>query len=151
MEQNYFIYNGRRYGAGTTIKVKNYNYTGNKDCEQEAIFDRVVNNKFVIRIGDKRYVYPKDMFYKILLEVDENIDSQYSNKMETYQSSQNVNKKIKLTDEFKIDGLFIAWVWYIFIMAVATIFYSRIGIWILASIVFFSYRNKKLREAGYKS
>ena len=53
-------------------------------------------------------------------------------------------------DELNIDGLFLAWMWYIFIMAIATIFYARIGIWLFASVIFFSYRNNKLKEEGYK-
>jgi hypothetical protein len=60
------------------------------------------------------------------------------------------NKKHTLTEELSVEGLFIAWIWYIFIMVVAIIFNARIGIWLLASIIFFNYRNKKLKEAGFK-
>ena len=59
-------------------------------------------------------------------------------------------KSHTFSDELNIDGLLIAWIWYVFIMVVGSIFYDRIGIWIITSVIFFSYRNKKLKEAGYK-
>jgi hypothetical protein len=64
--------------------------------------------------------------------------------------TSNTPKQRTLKDELNIDGLLIAWIWYIFIMVIGTIFKGNIAIWIFTSIIFFNYRNKKLREAGYK-
>ena len=53
-------------------------------------------------------------------------------------------------DELRIDALCIAWVWYIFIMVIGTIFYDRLMIWGFATFVFGLYRDEKLKEAGLK-
>mgnify|MGYP003292042507 CR=1 FL=1 len=61
-----------------------------------------------------------------------------------YSSGKMLDKTVN------IDGLFIAWIWYIAIMLILFIFYDRLVGWIAVSIIFFNYRNKKLREAGFK-
>jgi hypothetical protein len=48
----------------------------------------------------------------------------------------------------EIDGLFLGWVWYIFLMAIGTIFNGAIFIWLMISIVFFNWRAKKIKEEG---
>ena len=62
----------------------------------------------------------------------------------------NVKKKATFKDELNIDGMFIAWLWYVFIMLIATIFKDNIIIWTLTSLIFFHYRKTKLKEAGYQ-
>ena len=46
--------------------------------------------------------------------------------------------------------MLVAWVWYIFLMCITTVFMHNIIWWVLISCVFFNYRSKKLREAGFK-
>ena len=55
-----------------------------------------------------------------------------------------------LGEEMNVPDLGLAWIWYIIIMAVSFIFTDRLFIWVIASVIFFNYRKKKLREAGYK-
>ena len=61
------------------------------------------------------------------------------------------NRKPTFKEQMDIPGLCLAFVWYIIVMFVAVIFNDRVGIWLIASLIFFSYRNNKLRKAGYKS
>jgi hypothetical protein len=98
---------------------------------------------YVVEIYGKEYVYTREDFYDNFLGV-------YEQKNKIAREFKETSVKHTILDELNIDGLFIAWAWYIFIMVIAALFYDRIGIWILASIIFFVYRNKKLKEAGYK-
>lgn len=43
----------------------------------------------------------------------------------------------------EIDGLPLAWMWYIFLMAMSTIFKDNVGLWILFSVAFFWHRYEK--------
>ena len=47
-----------------------------------------------------------------------------------------------------IDGMFLGWVWYIFLMAVSIIFKSAILLWVIISVVFFNWRAKKIKKEG---
>lgn len=148
MMQNYFIFNGISYYSGTIIKIKASN-----SCVKttEAVFlgyetDR---HKYVLSYeGNKEVWYPEDFFNDIFIGVTKSCDKQYQNWVDTRIYSHNHSPTF--ADELNIDGMFIAWIWYVFIMVVAIIFKDRLVIWIFASIIFFNYRNEKLRKAGYK-
>jgi hypothetical protein len=99
--------------------------------------------EYNIKIYDKEYTYNEKRFYNAFVGIYEHTEDV----VKTYHKDK---RKLTFFEELNIDCLFIAWMWYIFIMAVAIIFYDRLVIWFLASVVFFSYRNKKLKEAGYK-
>lgn len=145
MRQNYFVYNGKRYNSGTIVVIawcNNITYTVSK-TRATFICYNTESKEYTVEIYGNQYVYAEDRFFKVLhYVVDANAET-----------NRNIRKEPKshtFADELNIDGLLIAWIWYVFIMAVGVIFYDRIGIWILASVIFFSYRNKKLKEAGYK-
>lgn len=153
MKQNYFIYYGKSYGSGTTIVVKYYDHIAKITYETEAIFlyyDPKLN-AYAFKFKNKDYIniYPGKAFYDIIVSVLENkIDSNYINYI---QSCPEISaKKWTLKKELSIDSLLIAWVWYLFIMAIGTIFKGNVLIWIFASLIFFSYRNTKLKERGFK-
>lgn len=142
MKEKYFIYKGKRYNSGTTIVIwwtcsyiKSVMRTSATFVEHD-----LSNDQYVVDIYGKKYFYSKDHFFSVLCTV---VDKEETN-------APKAAKSHTFTDELNIDGLLIAWIWYVFIMAIGVIFYDRIGIWILASVVFFNYRNKKLKEAGYK-
>ena len=145
MKQHYFLRNGQKYDTGTMIRIKQFNYVTGKLYEIDAKFISYdfENNKYELEINNIIKKYSKNDFDRMLC----GIVVENNNEYRSYQLVQR-NKTFK--DELDVDGLLFAWMWYIFIMAIATIFYERIGIWILASIIFFNYRNKKLKEAGYK-
>lgn len=145
----HFDYDGKRYASGTIIQIKP---TRNKQyvlCE-EAVFLYHVPEKHwhVIAFGpeDELILSSKD-FFNILIGVVKLQNTKYAE-----QICQNINTEIKditFGQELQIDGMLIAWIWYIFLMILITFFHDRIIGYIGFSIIFFRYRNKKLREAGY--
>ncbi len=146
MKQNYFVYNDKRYDTGTMIILSRFDIYSRRVCNTKAKFlwyDAELK-RYSVEIYGKEYIYEKESFNKDFLGIYE------PNKTTAATQTSANNKAYTFSDELNIDGLLIAWIWYVFIMAVAVIFYDRIGIWILASIIFFNYRNKKLKEAGYK-
>ena len=145
MKQYYFLCNGHKYDTGTMIRVKQFNYITGKLNEIDAKFIsyNLENNKYELEINNATKQYSKNDFDRVFC----GIIGENNNKHHPPQLTQ---KKPTFQEELEIDGLLFAWMWYVFIMAIATIFYDRIGIWIFASVIFFNYRNKKLKEAGCK-
>lgn len=143
MRQNYFVYNGMQYNSGTVIVIRWFSCVSRSLCDTNATFlyFDTDENKYFVDIYGKTYEYTTKDFYNNFRRV-------YNKRNNTKQNI--APKEHTFIDELENDGLLIAWVWYIFIMMVAVIFYDRIGLWILTSIIFFNYRNKKLKEAGYK-
>ena len=144
MKQNYFMYNGKKYDSGTDIIIKWCCPIVKNVLNADATFiDYDTETKlYTVDIYGSRYTYSESNFFASLCCV-------LSKQTRTIQVNQ-YTPNYTFVNELNIDGMLIAWFWYIFIMLMAMIFYDRIGIWILASIVFFNYRNKKLKEAGYK-
>lgn len=145
MRQNYFVYNGKRYNSGTIIVIKWCNNITRTVLNTRATFIdyNTERKEYTVEVYGNKYVYTEDKFLKVLCNVVDADDKINGN----IQSEQ---KRYTFTDELNIDGLLIAWIWYIFIMVVGIIFHDRIGIWILTSVIFFNYRDKKLKEVGYK-
>ena len=145
MIQNYFIYNGIKYVSGTMIRIKQFNYITGKLHEVNALFIayHIDSCEYELKIDNLTSMYSKGRFEKVFCGIA-------GQNVVKHNQFQTTKKELKFKDELGIDGLLIAWMWYVFIMAIAIIFYDRIGIWILASVIFFNYRNKKLKEEGYK-
>jgi hypothetical protein len=145
VKQNYFIYNDNRYEAGTIVVLSRFDYISRRVCDTKVKFlwHDAEAKEYSVEIYGKEYIYTEEFFCDNIIEIyDPNkpIINMHANNVKTHT----------FLDELNVDGLFIAWMWYVFIMAVGTIFYDRVGIWIFTSIIFFRYRNKKLKEAGYK-
>ena len=138
MKKDYVVHKGKRYNSGDTININWYTrgyqngtfpYTGTfLDCDEEK-------DEYRIIVNGQTYCYNKICFSRTMREEKE--------------IKVSTKKQATLKDELNIDGLFIAWMWYVFIMALSIIFYDRIAIWIIASLIFFNYRKNKLKEAGY--
>ena len=145
MRKNYFIYNGEQYNEGESIVIKFFDHMAGKTYNAHAkfLYYDTINKEYYVEIYGKKYAYTEDLFYK-------NLCNKGNPRAPTEKSYNVKNKQYTFIDELNIDGLLIAWIWYIFIMAVGVIFYDRIGIWILASVIFFNYRKRKLKEEGYK-
>lgn len=144
MKQNYVVYKGKRYNSGDTIDIlwhtcgslNSYKHTGTFiDCDEEK-------DEYRFSVDGITYNFNKVCFYQIMYNKTANNNTQ--------PIVSNTSNKPTFKDELKIDSLLIAWIWYVFIMALAVIFKDCVLIWVLASVIFFSYRNKKIREAGYK-
>ena len=145
MKQNYFVYNGKKYYSGTilhVLKISDISYKMYRTNAEFLWYD-TETKEYNIKIYDKEYTYNEKRFYNAFVGIYEHTEDV----VKTYHKDK---RKLTFFEELNIDCLFIAWMWYIFIMVTAIIFYDRIYIWIFASIIFFNYRNKKLKEAGYK-
>lgn len=144
MRQEYFTHNNIRYDSGSIIILSRFDYLSRRVCNTKATFlyYDTETNEYCVDVYGKQERYSTTRFY-------EDFVGPYQHQVQT--SNQNdACKQYTFADELNIDGLIIAWIWYVFIMAIGVIFYDRISIWIVASIIFFNYRNKKLKEAGYK-
>lgn len=144
MKQNCVVCKGNQYNSGDTMNIlwypngcKNaHPYTGVfLNCDEEK-------DEYSFIVDGKTYCYNKICFYQIVLSKD----AQKNNKCK----KNKYVKEITLKEELNIDGMLIAWIWYLFIMAISIIFKGAIIIWIIASYIFFDYRKTKLKEAGYK-
>ena len=144
MKQDYLIYKGKKYNSGDIMDILWYtcgyqiarDYKGIFiDCDEEK-------NEYRFMVDGKIYCFNKTCFYRIIK------DNTIVNKNEN--CIKIIPEKNIFKDELNIDGMLIAWIWYIFIMAVLTIFNNRILGWISASIIFFSYRHNKLKQGGNK-
>lgn len=142
MKREYFVHNGVQYNKGTIIIIQWPSIYARCLCDEKATFLYYDTDtcEYIIEIFGKTYNYSKESFERDFKGV---YGQNKAAIMPTYT-------KYTFSDELNIDGLMIAWIWYVFIMIVATIFHDRVGLWVLASIVFFTYRNNKLKEAGYK-
>ena len=135
--RNYFEYNGKKYYTGTIFIMKvskmlyEYTFVG-YNVDYKALLCKSANNQ------QARSLVPiwESVFNKNLVSITNKIDTSVHSPVE---------KKMKDT---QIDGLFLGWMWYIFLMAVSTIFKDAIGLWILWSVVFFSWRKRKIKEKG---
>jgi hypothetical protein len=153
MRQNYFLYQGVRYYSGTTIIVKENDKISRRVFNTKAtfIYYDTERDKYAFSINGCTNIYPKQDFDRVFVGVTEDVVcKQDANDLMNKWIHTQENKKHTLTEELSVEGMFVAWVWYVFIMAVAIIFNDRIGIWLFASIIFFNYRKKKLKEAGLK-
>ena len=144
MKQEYFIYNGKKYNSGTIIIVDHFCICACKLYRAKAEF-------LYYDTEEDKYAYK--IYGEVIIDKGDNFKKNFHGVYDKNAVKPMINTTPKIPtfkDELNIDGLFLAWLWYVFIMVVAIIFYDRILIWILESIIFFNYRNKKLKEAGYK-
>lgn len=153
MKQDYFVYKGKKYYSGTILIFKSGCTRPYGETEYEVVFVAYLpdSNRYLITTPGNTACssYPQNVFYAYLLKVTDKVDSRYANQI-TNTAFKNKNAKHSFADELNIDSLFLAWIWYIFIMAISIIFNGFWLIWIVASYIFFDYRKEKLRKAGYK-
>ncbi len=142
MLQYYFTHKGVKYNAGSLISFRVFDYRaqGSYITKVTFLYYDTDEQKYFVDINGKECSYSENLFFSNLQDTENKYEK--NNNMPTTTHT--------FSDELNIDCLLIAWIWYVFIMVVGVIFYERIGIWILASIIFFNYRNKILKEVGYK-
>lgn len=129
---NYIVVNGVKYYTGTVFLINFRNKT------EEAAFCCYVTktNRVRCKLPDSYWWINADEFRNMIVKITDKVDPSVRMPI--------VHKK----NEMEIDGLFIGWMWYVFLMAISTLFYDRIGLWIFISWVFFSWRKKKIKEEG---
>lgn len=154
MLQNYFVYNGRARPSGTIIKMRLKNNVLKTESIKEMVFCNISgDNIYGCReIATKTiHFFSEENFFESLVDVTDQTHQSFKDAEAKKQMRiEKYNHMPTFKEQMEIDGLGLAWVWYILIMAVSVIFNGCIVIWIISSVIFFNYRKKKLREEGYK-
>lgn len=124
---NCFEYGGKTHSLGAKVKIKYKNQI------VDAYYIGNGTNGAAFKYGNK--IFHSDIY---------NIIEVYSN--DYYNGFE--RKKIIPKDR-EILKLSIGWVWYVFIMAILTIFNDRVIGWIVVSAIFFGWRRKVKEEESY--
>jgi hypothetical protein len=132
MWQNYFLVNEKKYYTGTVFIVKDGLW------EVEAVFVCYSTNSgdYVYRIKEKTFFADYENFCRVFISVTDKRDERVR---------MPVQRALRDRD---IENLPLGWIWYIFLMAISTIFHGNIILWIFISYVFFSWRKKKIEQEG---
>ncbi len=141
MQQDYFVYNSHRYNAGDHISFRFFDYRVGRSYETKVkfLYYDTESKEYFIEVYGKEYSYREELFYRNIYERDS------SSNQATREPKEHT-----FSDELKIRDLRITWVLYIVAMLISIVFYDRLLAWIFVSIIFFTYRHKKLKEYGYK-
>lgn len=140
--QNYFINKDTKYYTGTCVVVKH----GGDKCDASFIcvikpVEGSANKEphYVFQLKGPKYHYQLTLTIEDLRErlitVYTDVKDPYVRCPTTYHPKDS-----------QIDGLPLAWSWYIFLMVITTVFKGQIIAWIFYSIVFFRYRSKKVNS-----
>lgn len=132
MKRNYFIVDDKKHYTGTVFLIKLHNYPEEASficCDEET-------NAYFFQIGICKWQMSEQQFRQCFISITNKVDSAVS---------MPVVKKMK---DSQVDGLFEGWVLYIVAMVTTAIFNERIGLWILWSYLFFSWRNNKIKKEG---
>lgn len=135
--RNYFEYNGKKYHTGMVFVVKD----GDKQTDAIFICYDTDTKKYIYKIknwsgNDCKVLAYEKYFYNNLVSITNKFDNTVRSPI------------IKKRKDTQVDGLFLGWMWYIFLMAISVIFKDAIGLWILESIVFFTWRKNKIKKEG---
>ena len=127
MPIEYFIrYQGKCYGPGTVVKYRTSHWM---EPRVGTIASVQLLSFWIVDNGMNIEVY-KDKIDFVILEIIEAVE------VEPEPEVPVSNRRYP-----DCDDVFHGWIWYIAIMLLATIFNARIGIWIIATIVFFTWKN----------
>lgn len=129
---NYFVWNGVKYYTGTVIII---NDMGKQVEAPFVCFDKTYNY-YVYKVGDGQHMMRPAQFEKAIVKVTDKRDAKVHMPV------------VKTLKDSEIDGLFLGWVWYIFLMAVSTIFKYNFLWWALISFGFFTMRADKIKKEG---
>ena len=132
MFQNYFVINGQKYYTGTVFIVNNMG----KQAEASFICYDTERKKYAYKIKDCVWYADPENFQKMFVST--------TNKTNNLTSVPTTKTK----KDRDVDGMFIGWVWYVFLMGISIIFKDAVALCILISIIFFSWRAKKIKEEG---
>ena len=148
-KQYYFMYHGRRVEPGTILKIKPW-------CGvEEVIFEWYVpeSDIYVLKYFNSRNVHGMtgvgmhgEEFRRLLISPTNKMDKWV---VQSYQMRME-NNKLTFIKELQVDGMLIAWLWYVVLMVVTLIFNGFYLYWAFISFCFFVYRYGKLKEEGYK-
>lgn len=136
--QNYFINNDKKYYTGTCVVIKH----GGDKCDASFLCVNKAGKEptYVFKLKGPKY------YYRLHL----NIEDLRKRLITVYTDVKDPYVRCPTTCHLKdsqIDGLSLAWAWYIFLMVITTVFKGQIIAWIFYSIVFFRYRSRKINAS----
>ena len=125
--RNYFIFQGRRYYAGTIVRIKHVKENHKEYGKYEGVNDLFLEVDITGNPGDRKTetILKEEDIESVVHSVDK----------PTYV------KKYKDTD---CSDMFYAWIVYIACMIFFTLTYQRVLWWILITAMFIGYRRSKL-------
>lgn len=135
---NYFMCNGKKYYTGTIIKVRDYGEVVDAVfiCSRYWEDSKLPVFTYKLCANGQMRTASITPFSKALVAVTNKIDK-----------SINIPETKRMKDS-EINGMMLGWMWYVFLMAIATIFNGNIVFWILISVVFFRWRANKIQKGG---
>ena len=133
MKQDYFVVDGKKYYTGTVFITRDNMW---RETEASFICYDTDHKEYIFYIQGCRYRDRNELFWQRFIAVTDKVDGNVR------------TPAAKTMNDMQIEGMFIGWVWYVFLMLISTIFNDAIGLWILISVVFFSWRSKKIKEEG---
>ena len=142
--QYYFDYEGKKYPCGTILKVDTF-YTS---CSKTGIdiFEFCIPEKGLYKLYNNGWYYEEN-FCKMLVDATDKIDENYL----AHKKTKILESKLTLSKEIScIDGMGLAWLWYIFLMVITLFFNGFYFYWAYVSAMFFVYRYHALKKHGYK-
>lgn len=140
---NYFDYNGMTYYTGTIIWMV--------DCEIPYISEKLrIKLKFLSYDTEKNFYTFQEMYgetttYHYRYISQEKFDKYIREIITPVLTSPPPPPDVK-KDQWAVDGVLEGWVWYIIIMLFLSITNGAIIGWIVASIIFFAWKKKKVDE-----
>lgn len=132
MKQNFFVVDEKKYYTGSIFVVKDMG----QPVEAAFICYDSSCDRYFYKIKDCRYSVRRKQFWQLFVYPTNRVDTNIHMPM------------IKKKKDVEIEGLMLGWLLYISLMAISTIFKGAIILWILHSVVFFSWRAKRIKERG---
>jgi hypothetical protein len=148
-EKNYFTYQGKHYGYGTVVKLKPAIYRGISKIENcdgvmefyEGLTSGVI--RFCAITNDIRkkaardvIISPEDAIEYIITPVYVELQPVWKKALVNYYQ----------TDKDHRPDTFLGTLWYIIIMIGGALFYDRVLIWIIATIIYIRYLVNRYRD-----
>lgn len=139
MRLGFFEYKNKFYTSGTKVLFKGKCFLGDKEVYLSNVVVEFMytDNGWVFKYDDNIYVYKSNKhtpeFWQKQLE---------GCIVEIITDQSQISHKQKTKEVIWTDGMVAATIWYVVVMLFATIFYARVGIWIIATIIWRSYINK---------
>ena len=130
--QNYFTVNGEKYYTGTVFIVNNVG----QQTEASFVCYSNEHKRYVYKTRDHTWFADEKTFYNRFVGLTVKVDNTITMPI------------VKTKSDMQIDGLFIGWTWYISLMVASAIFKDAIGLWVLISVIFFTWRSEKIKKEG---
>jgi len=128
-----FVYNKKVYQSGT-----NFIYNGKCILDKKEIYLSNAVVTYMYHCGQYQYFKDDNNVYVCIWQ-------DFENNIVQIVTEENKAPPVKAKEEFYwTDSMVAKTIWYVIIMLVATVFHARIGIWILATVIWYfsTFKNK---------